>query len=418
MTSRRTGPIFYSLFLGLVACGKGFEASKKIENTSTNGNPPQALNCLSTTRSVTSGPNSAGQTQICVATLPASSPSPTPVIANPVTGGGSYSLICQDNGEWAATPSVRTCPPPAVITCMATTRTIISAPNGSGQTQTCIANLPVSSPSTTPVVAAPVSNGGSYSLICKTNGQWAPTATSETCPKPADSSVAINWTTSPAINPTFVYPTAKTLTFSISPSGMGTPECFRAPGAQSGDFWASANKVPCTSGSSFLADREGNWEYGIQVINSSAQILGRSIRLLVNVDRVVPTFSIGDPPAISTDGKTYTFTLTPSEPISYVIYKLDGVVQTNAGVGLSYQATVTDYNQHTVEFRVADLAGNLSSPISKSFQRTPATLNYQGLKYFGYPLVNERPWERSSSSIALAILLLRSGTYSNHPRNS
>ena len=55
--------------------------------------------------------------------------------------------------------------------CGSATRTIQSAANSEGKTQTCLAVLPKSKPSGTAVVAT-VSNGGRYSLICRRTGRW------------------------------------------------------------------------------------------------------------------------------------------------------------------------------------------------------------------------------------------------------
>ena len=81
----------------------------------------------------------------------------------------------------------------AEANCYATTRLITSAPNAENKTQTCVAKLPISKPSTTPVIAS-VTNGGKYSLVCRTNGLWSPIAATSSCPAPA--------ATTPAPTPT------------------------------------------------------------------------------------------------------------------------------------------------------------------------------------------------------------------------
>lgn len=72
----------------------------------------------------------------------------------------------------------------AEVNCAATTRLITSAPNAENKTQTCVAKLPLSKPSTTPIIAS-VTNGGKYSLVCRTSGTWSPTASTSSCPAPA-----------------------------------------------------------------------------------------------------------------------------------------------------------------------------------------------------------------------------------------
>ncbi|MGZ6419129.1 MAG: hypothetical protein ACXWPX_11490, partial [Pseudobdellovibrio sp.] len=49
-----------------------------------------------------------------VASLPLSKASNTAITAS-VTNGGSYSLICQNNSRWSATPTISSCPAPAII---------------------------------------------------------------------------------------------------------------------------------------------------------------------------------------------------------------------------------------------------------------------------------------------------------------
>ncbi len=72
----------------------------------------------------------------------------------------------------------------AEVNCAATTRLITSAPNAENKTQNCVAKLPLSKPSTTPVNAT-VTNGGKYSLVCRTNGLWSPIASTSSCPAPS-----------------------------------------------------------------------------------------------------------------------------------------------------------------------------------------------------------------------------------------
>lgn len=72
----------------------------------------------------------------------------------------------------------------AIRACAATSRTITSLPNTAGQIQICVADLPRSKANANPVVAT-ITNGGNYSLVCKTNGQWSSTATTSYCPPPA-----------------------------------------------------------------------------------------------------------------------------------------------------------------------------------------------------------------------------------------
>jgi hypothetical protein len=151
--------------------------------------PPPVVACSSTTRTITSVANSAGLKQNCLATLATSNTSSTAVVAS-VTNAGSYSLVCLSTGQWASTPSVSSCPapavvaPPPVVRCPATTRTITSVANSAGVTQNCVATLPISNPSSTPVVAS-VTNSGKYSLLCKSTGVWASSASSSSCPAPA-----------------------------------------------------------------------------------------------------------------------------------------------------------------------------------------------------------------------------------------
>ena len=68
--------------------------------------------------------------------------------------------------------------------CAFTTRSIPSAANTEGKTQSCTASLPVSKPSSIPVSAS-VTNSGNYSLVCKSSGQWEVTPSASYCPPPA-----------------------------------------------------------------------------------------------------------------------------------------------------------------------------------------------------------------------------------------
>lgn len=142
--------------------------------------------CASITRTFTSAANSAGSTQTCTATLPAANASSTPVVAS-VTNGGSYSVVCESNGYWAGSPSTIYCPapanPPPTLKCASIVRSFQSAPNSAGIRQTCTATLPLSSPSSTAIVAS-VTNGGRYSVVCESNGYWAGWPTTIYCPAP------------------------------------------------------------------------------------------------------------------------------------------------------------------------------------------------------------------------------------------
>ena len=71
----------------------------------------------------------------------------------------------------------------AEVTCASTTRVMTSAVNSQNQTQTCIAKLPLANPSATPVVAM-VTNGGKYSLVCRSTGAWASLPSTSSCPAP------------------------------------------------------------------------------------------------------------------------------------------------------------------------------------------------------------------------------------------
>ena len=84
----------------------------------------------------------------------------------------------------------------ASVNCLSTTRTIVSAPNSSGATQSCVATMPGASPSGIAVQASSVTNGGSYSLICtSTGGAWATTASVSLCPQVPDQAVTISMET-------------------------------------------------------------------------------------------------------------------------------------------------------------------------------------------------------------------------------
>ena len=256
--------------------------------------------------------------------------------------------------------------PPAIM-CAAMIRTVTSPANNVGATQTCVATLPSSNPSATAITANPVTNGGSYSLVCQSNDQWAANASSSSCPAPSASAPAISWTTTPAINENFVYAADKTLTFSILPASAWTIRCVKKNLTTPG---AVESTINCASTTSLIANIQGDNAYRVQVFGSAGEILATSTDVRVQIDKVAPTFTIADPPVKFADG--FTFTLIPSETISYVIYKLDGVVIQSAGIGLTYSATVNDFNLHTVEFRVSDAAGNISAPVTKSFQRVQA----------------------------------------------
>lgn len=155
--------------------------------------------CAATSRTIVSAANNAGTTVSCDATLPMSAASTTPVVAMPVTNSGSYSLICQADGMWAATPSVAICPAPANISCPAISRSVVSANNILGVSQTCVFNLPASMPNATAISALSPVAGANYSLVCLANGTWAANPVVSTCPAPtvATASIAV---------PTVLYP--------------------------------------------------------------------------------------------------------------------------------------------------------------------------------------------------------------------
>ena len=148
--------------------------------------------CGAATRTITSPPNSLGQTQTCTFKLPESLPNGYPVTATAVTEG-SYSLVCRLSGRWRGTPSTAICPAPPVVpapvplpppvTCGAKIEVIVSQANSAGATNTCVASLPTSPPG---IVSATVTNGGIYSVECQTSGYWTTSASSSLCPKPAD----------------------------------------------------------------------------------------------------------------------------------------------------------------------------------------------------------------------------------------
>ena len=144
-----------------------------------------AITCPATTRTIVSAANNAGTTVSCDATLPVSTASTTPVVAMPVTNSGSYSLICQADGMWATTPSVMTCPAPANVPCPAIAKSVVSANNILGVSQTCMFNLPASTPSITAILATNPAAGTNYSLVCLANGTWAAAPAVSTCPAPA-----------------------------------------------------------------------------------------------------------------------------------------------------------------------------------------------------------------------------------------
>lgn len=153
--------------------------------------PGGALTCAATNRTIVSAANNAGTTVSCDATLPLSVASATPVVAMPVTNSGSYSLICQADGMWAATPSVAICPAPANVPCPAISRSVTSANNILGVSQSCVFNLPASTPSTAAILATAPAAGTNYSLVCLANGTWAANPTVSTCPAPAVETAAI-----------------------------------------------------------------------------------------------------------------------------------------------------------------------------------------------------------------------------------
>lgn len=99
----------------------------------------------------------------------------------------------------------------SVKQCGATSRSIVSAANSNGATQTCVASLPDSKASNTAVMAS-VTNAGSYSLVCKNSGQWNTTATIANCPAPA---VVISPTPTPTPVPA---PIAKSRGIRLDPS--------------------------------------------------------------------------------------------------------------------------------------------------------------------------------------------------------
>ena len=148
--------------------------------------------CGAATRTITSPPNSLGETQTCTFNLPESKPNGYAIVATPQTVG-SYSLVCRLSGRWRNTPTTAICPAPAevpapvplppVVTCGAKIETFVSQANSAGQTNTCVASLPTSVPG---IISATVTNSGIYSVECQTSGYWTTIATSQLCPKPAD----------------------------------------------------------------------------------------------------------------------------------------------------------------------------------------------------------------------------------------
>lgn len=94
--------------------------------------------CGEAIRNIKSPANSAGKIQTCVATLPTSKPSGTPVVAN-VTDGGSFSLVCRTSGRWRNNPAVAVCPAPG--TAPAPTPVPVPAPTP----------VPVTTPTPAPV---------------------------------------------------------------------------------------------------------------------------------------------------------------------------------------------------------------------------------------------------------------------------
>lgn len=319
-----------------------------------------------------SAANNLGMTQFCIATLPPATPTAVPVNATSITNGGSYSLVCQDNGLWAESGSTSSCPAPANVSCAATTKTIVSAFNNVNATQTCVASLPVSSPSATAVVASPVTNGGSYSLVCQSSGQWTATPTISSCPAPATVSPTITWTTSPAPIAGVVSPTNRTLTFSVQPATGVTISCYKKA-LPSG----MVSNQACTT-TSIVASSEGNYSYYVEAKIGTGPVV-TSTAIAIAIDKTVPTLSLA-PTIKSADGKTFTFKLLPSEPPAYVIYKLDQVLVSSAGLKLEYAVTLNDFIEHQVEFVVVDGAGNRSLPATASFKQTaPPEATYNSL---------------------------------------
>ena len=142
------------------------------------------LTCPAIQKTATSAANNVGATNSCVFSLSSTNAN---VLANAVSSiaGSSYALMCQSNGQWATTATSTICPAPAnaVLACTAVQKTVVSAANNVGSTNSCIFNLPATNGN---VVASAVStiNGSSYSLKCESTGQWATTATTSVCPAP------------------------------------------------------------------------------------------------------------------------------------------------------------------------------------------------------------------------------------------
>ena len=126
----------------------------------------------------------------------------------------------------------------------------------------------------------------------------------------------------------------------------------------------------CTTKTSLIASDEGDFEYNVEVsIFGGNPVTSSATRVVI--DKTIPTLTIVDPATKSADGTTFTFSLTPSEAIAYVIYKLDEQIISSTTAVLSYSVKITDFVAHKVEFTVVDSAGNISVPVSKTFQRPP-----------------------------------------------
>ncbi|MGZ3775547.1 MAG: C1 family peptidase [Pseudobdellovibrionaceae bacterium] len=95
--------------LALVRCVRKYYSGTNVLS------PVQPVTCPSQAIQITSPANNVNQTQNCTATLGSSSPSTQAIVAS-VTNGGNYSRVCQNNGQWADSPSSSSCPAPSELT--------------------------------------------------------------------------------------------------------------------------------------------------------------------------------------------------------------------------------------------------------------------------------------------------------------
>lgn len=147
------------------------------------------LTCPSIQKTVTSAANNAGATNSCVFNLSSTNVN---TIGNAFSSiaGSSYALSCQSNAQWATTATSSICPAPAnaILSCPAVQKTVLSAANNVGATNSCVFNLTATTGGLTHNAVSSVA-GSSYSLMCQTNGQWATTPTTSVCPTPAPGTV-------------------------------------------------------------------------------------------------------------------------------------------------------------------------------------------------------------------------------------